>query len=405
MPRRVQGPDGVTHEFPDDATDAEISAALDSQQQPSAAAAATPAPAGRTWTDTLTDWLPAVGGTVGGIVGTAAGPMGTLGGAGLGAAAGEAYKELINRARGAAAPATPTAAAAQIATSGVTQGVAPELVGMGVGRAMSAVAPRIMQSAVKPGIRNLVRDVKAGASTPKVVQTLLDEGVNVTPGGLAKLQGLFDATNAEIKAAVASAPGTIDKRAVAAQTLNTAQQFSKQVNPTNDLKAIGAVTQEFLDHPIYTGKTLTPAEAQASKIATYQSLKDKYGKVGAASIEAEKALARGLKEEIAAKVPGISALNERDGKLLEALDQVGRRVALAGNKDPIGFAWVTHNPLTFLTALFDRSPAVKSMVARGMYANAERAARVAPGTIRVALTALTSTGGSEDAPALENTAK
>lgn len=39
MPRRVKGPDGVTHSFPDDATDDEIGTALEGLQTPSAAAA------------------------------------------------------------------------------------------------------------------------------------------------------------------------------------------------------------------------------------------------------------------------------------------------------------------------------------------------------------------------------
>ncbi len=50
MPRRVQGPAGVVHEFPDDATDAEIAAALDAESP--AAASAAPE---RTWGDTAVD--------------------------------------------------------------------------------------------------------------------------------------------------------------------------------------------------------------------------------------------------------------------------------------------------------------------------------------------------------------
>jgi hypothetical protein len=53
MPRRVKGPDGVTHQFPDDATDDEISAALDSLQPSS--------PAPDTGGDVILDNLRALG--------------------------------------------------------------------------------------------------------------------------------------------------------------------------------------------------------------------------------------------------------------------------------------------------------------------------------------------------------
>lgn len=49
MPRLVKGPDGVTHAFPDDATDQEISAALDAAPT---TGKGTPA---RTWADTASD--------------------------------------------------------------------------------------------------------------------------------------------------------------------------------------------------------------------------------------------------------------------------------------------------------------------------------------------------------------
>jgi len=79
---------------------------------------------------------------------------------------------------------------------------------------------------------------------------------------------------------------------------------------------------------------------------------------------------------------------------MAAMDGVGRRVALSGNRDPVGFAWVAHHPTTFITALLDRSPAVKSLLARGLYTQAATAARVSPDLIRVALGAIAQ-GGSE----------
>lgn len=255
-----------------------------------------------------------------------------------------------------------------------------------LGAGMSWMAPRLMHSAVKPTLA-MVKEYNTSAQG--IVKTLLDEGINVTEGGLAKLQGLFNATNAEIRTALQNATGSVSKPAVAARALTTAAKVAKQTNPTRDLAAVGETVEEFLNHPVYPGNLSLP-EAQAMKVGTYQQIGKKYGEVSSAAIETQKALARGLKEEIAAEVPEISALNERDSALMAALDAVGRRVALSGNKDPIGFAWVAHNPTTFVAALIDRNPTIKSLLARGMYDHAAKVAKVSPAVLRTALAAIAS---------------
>jgi hypothetical protein len=109
--------------MPDEATDAQISAALGAIP----AANAKDAPKARTWTDVVVDALPAagaiVGGTAGAIGGTAfgvgvGGVHGSIGGAALGGSAGEAAKQLINRVRGSAAPSTSSEAASAIGMEG-----------------------------------------------------------------------------------------------------------------------------------------------------------------------------------------------------------------------------------------------------------------------------------------------
>lgn len=388
------------HTFPDDATDDEISAALDRRQAP-----APNAPRQRTWTDTAVDALPAVGGAVGGAIGAIGGAVGGfgvggvpggIGGAMVGGAAGESARQLVNRARGADTPSTPGQAAAGIGVQGAVQG-ASQAVGAGIGAGMKAAAPWLMQSALKPTVSTLK---EYGTTAPRIVKTLLDEGVSVTDAGLAKLQRLLTSTNAEIRAAVQGATGSIEKKHVAARVLPTAAKVSQQVNPGKDLQAVGGVVDEFISHPVVSGPRMSVPEAQAMKVGTYEQIGKKYGEVSSAEIEAQKALARGLKEEIAAEVPGIAKLNARDSQLMAAADSVGRRVALSGNKDPVGFAWVAANPTTFLAALMDRNPAVKSFVARGLYQTAGAMTKVSPQLIRAAVVALT-TSGSDAGPGRE----
>lgn len=344
-------------------------------------------PAERDWIDAFTEWLPAIGGTVGGVAGTVAGPLGSMGGAALGGMAGEAYKELMQRARGRSAPESAGEAVKAIATQGAVHGLS-EGVGLGVGAVVKPLGARMMQGAVKPGLKFFTKG-DAGA-TPQVVKTLLDEGINVTPGGVAKLQRLIASTNDEIKAAIAPVAANTSAALKSTRHLSDlSKRYTSQVNPQPDIDAISAVGENFLTHPsISRTGTLTIGEKQAMKQGTYARIGEKYGTERAAGLEAEKAIARGLKDDIADEVPAIAGLNAKEGKLLEALDAVGRRVAVAGNRDPIGFAWVANNPTTFLAALMDRSPAVKSLLARGLYNHAGQLAKVPPALIRTAAVAI-----------------
>lgn len=368
------------------------------------------APPTSTWVDTVVNALPwlagAAGGVVGGVGGTVAGfgvggVPGAAAGAAVGGAGGEALKQNINTLRG-KPMASPMAAAAQIGRQAAIQG-GSELAGQGLAKGVSLAAPILMQSAVKPAPA-MLKDARTTA--PKLVQTLLDEGINVTEHGLSKLETLLGATNDVISDLVKNAPGKVLPGDVAQRTVRVADRAMMQVNPTSDVQAVKDVATEFLNHPRFSSPTtpaaqalgaparaarpLSVAEAQTMKQGTYQKLAGSYGELSSATKEAQKALARGLKEEIAREVPEISALNAREGDLIAGLEAVGRRVALSGNKDPIGFAWVAHRPMTFLTALMDRSPAVKSMLARGLYVPAGKVAKVDPQLIRVAVSAVAS---------------
>lgn len=397
MGQQHRRPTADDFEFPPDAKPDEIAAFLKKQppiKSPPQPAAGRGSPGFRQPTSKqLIDTLPMVGGAIGGAI-SAPGVVTSVGGAAFGAAAGEAAKQHLNRAFGNDAPTSPMEAAGDMLTQGAVSGAA-QGVGIGLGAGMTKAAPWLMQKALKPS-RTLLEEYRTTGG--KLAQTLLDEGVNVTSAGLSKLQSLLGKTNAEIRALVAEAPGQIEKKSVAARVLPVASKRAQQTNPTKDLKAIGETVEEFLDHPVYKGPSLSVPESQAMKQGTYQAIGKKYGEVSSAEIEAQKALARGLKEEVAEAVPQVSKLNQRDSELMAATDAVGRQVALSGNKDPVGFAWVTQNPTTFLAALIDRNPVIKSMLARGMWANAARAGKVTPDAIRAAVVALTTLGSDAQPP-------
>lgn len=294
--------------------------------------------------------------------------------------------------------AVPIAGLTAMAVSGAQGGTPSENLTQGLLNAggeaaaplLSAAAPmagRLMQSALKPaGGRSVLADIRAGLPIPKVVQTLLDEGVSVSQRGVVKLSELLSQQHQATSDVVQSLKGTYPKQEVTEAVLPVIDRFSKQAAPQADLRTIGDVVHDFMAHPVYRN-AMTPQELQAMKTATYKELEGQYGQLSSAGIETRKALARGAKEgiETLAAQQGrgdIRAMNAREGRLLEAMEAVVKRVAQTGNTNPLGLAALTHAKTAFLSALIDRSPAVKSMLARGLYQSAGAAAGVSPTLLR-----------------------
>lgn len=353
----------------------------------------------------ILDWLPALfaggGGIIGGIAGGA--PSGGIGalpgatsGAALGGSAGEAVKQLINRFVGNPAPETATDAATAIGQQGAVQG-ATELVGGGIVSPMMQFAgKRLMQSAAKPGASTILKNVKTG-ETPEAVKFLLDQGVNVSDAGIAKLNRILTATNDEIKTVVSGLKGHIYPEAVAARVDDVTARARTQVNPLKDVADAAGAKDEFLatragadTRPL---SPMSPAEAQALKQGTYRSLGDKaYGQLSSTSIEAQKALARGLKEDIASEAAKVGVdltkLNAKEAAAIQTKEAVARRLAVAGNRDPVALAWLASNPVAGMASILERSPAVKSLLARGLYSSAANAANLPENTLRLMITAI-----------------
>jgi Fe-S cluster assembly scaffold protein SufB len=106
--------------------------------------------------------------------------------------------------------------------------------------------------------------------------------------------------------------------------------------------------------------------AQEMKQGTYKRLREKYGELGSADTEAQKALARGLKEEIAATVPEVGPMNARESSLLNAKEILDKRVLTAGNKNPLGIGGLSPRLGNLAAMMTDRSELVKSLIARGL---------------------------------------
>lgn len=262
----------------------------------------------------------------------------------------------------------------------------PTIVGTGVGARvgsapMEATGKFLMQSALKPP--------KAALETGKAqqaIQTMLDDGVNVSAGGALKLRQEIARLNNEIKQAIAASPATVDKNVVASELQNVLNKFAKQVNPQTDIKAIRQAWDEFLNHPLLAGKNNIPVQlAQEMKQGTYKALGSKsYGELQGASVESQKALARSLKDELAKAVPGIEKLNARESALINAETLIAARELMSKNREVMGIGaggLGFMNPFTLVAWMSDRSPHIKSILARAAYSGRETIPGTAGGVI------------------------
>lgn len=340
---RFTGPDGrvlkVTGDTPP--SEAELDAMF--------AQSAEPAAPERTWTDTAVDALPMVGGTVGGILGGMGGTAfgvgiggvpGAVGGAALLGGAGESAKQLINRARGKAAPATPSDAASAIATQGAIQGGA-ELIGQGVVKGASAVGRGLYRGYLKPSL------AKASiGKADRVVETALQEGLPITQGGVAKAGRVAKELGAQVDDLLrqADAAGeTVDLHSVANKVRKFADaKYFQPGRPGADYDAAMKIADSLDLHPSLNGETVVPVSvANKIKRGIWQSLgENSFGVERDATKTAQKFAGSQLRKSVergatAAGLPAVGPLNARQGALLEAARTLTRAVGREANKNQV----------------------------------------------------------------------
>jgi len=240
----------------------------------------------------------------------------------------------------------------------------------------SGVAERLYQSALKPSLAK-----KNLPSIQDQIATGLREGIPVSKQGAEKIaqniNELKDISDAFIKEAtikgVGVNPGNVTKRLD-----SLTKRYSQQVNPIADIKAINQVRAEFEDVMRKSNINEMPASlAQEIKRNTYKTLRKKYGEETLARYEAQKALARGLKEELATAIPELSPVNARMSDLLGLQKQMEKAVSRISNREIFGLGTqlaagaavgaITHQPAMVASILALKlilgKPEVKSKIA------------------------------------------
>ena len=228
------------------------------------------------------------------------------------------------------------------------------------GDKLSDKAKTLMQSALKP---TLPQSQSGKAET--AINTLLEHELPVTQDTVELLADKISNLNEDIASQIAGSTGTVKKSNVLKRLGNLGSERKLQVAPESDINAINDIQRQFLQYNKggYNPDVIPVQTAQALKQGTYSSLANKYGKEAGAAEEAQKALARGLKEEIASEMPSVANLNSQESKLLDTLDVTERRMFMTLNKDPFGWSMLATHPLKTAAMLMDRSPAFKSLAA------------------------------------------
>ena len=341
MPRKVRGPDGVVRIFPDDATDAEIAAALDAiDRQPSLMA---PKP---TWGDMAVNALPSIGGTLGGLAGgtlgagTVVGAVpGAITGATAGGGVGEAIRQLVDRFMGVDQPTPLLQRAKDVAVEGAVQGGA-EALGAGASKF-------IIQPAAKAVMRGYLKPSLAATEIRKareIVDTALSEALPVTAGGERRAERLIADINKQVGGMLQGVKGKVDLQAVANKVRSFAQaKYFKPGVSDADYQAALEVADLIDQHAslkLPSGARITQVNAKgANEIKTAVRPNSRaYGQQGAsAEAEARKAAGSDMRqaiEDVAAKEgkTEIGPLNERERKLIDAQGAILRAAGREENK-------------------------------------------------------------------------
>jgi hypothetical protein len=304
----------------------------------------------RTWADTAVDALPTVagaaGGIIGGIGGTAfgmgvGGVPGAVGGAALGGATGEALRQLVNRARGAEAPATPLAAAKAIGTEGAVQG-ATEVAGAGLGGVAKVAGKALVENAVRPTM-SLVREF------PDVINTIVKERLpvgrslpGVAKGSEQALAKLGEASRGvrELLAKADAAGTTFEASSLIQKPiLELVDDIARQPLGDAQERQLGGMLDEFLrrNHGPLTPTAVKELKARAQAIAkpVYRAVEKGFPVTAEQSLNARfnAAVGTGAKESLET-IAGVGEGEARKKSLIgatRALKQAeNRRLSLAG---------------------------------------------------------------------------
>lgn len=229
-------------------------------------------------------------------------------------------------------------------------------VGNAINSGVRTTSRKLMNSALKPST------VADPADVNVAIDTLLNNGINVSRGGAAKLQNMIRGTSQEVDSMVNAASGNVSKQDVLKALDRSTQKFATQATPTKDLKAIRRVRDEF--ERVWPDQIPVPVAHQLKK-GTYTAINSKnYGELSGATTEAQKDIARGLKEGVENLVSGVKGKNKSLQEYMTTMQFLDRAAGRETNKDILGLALLAGSPEQTAAMELSRNALLKSYLAR-----------------------------------------
>ncbi len=189
---------------------------------------------------------------------------------------------------------------------------------------------------VPPSVKGSVRD--------RAIKTGLEGEILVSEKGLGKLQGNIDQINRQIADAidnmkqtknVTSEVGTIDMKEVV-KRIDDLKKFYQNLPPEVSKEYIAPLSE--MQRKYASAGVITPAEAQKMKQTLYALNRKHYGELSSTITEGNKAIARGLKEELVKQHPELSTLNATDSDLINLEKYLERAVNRIGNREALNLS-------------------------------------------------------------------
>jgi hypothetical protein len=202
------------------------------------------------------------------------------------------------------------------------------IVNPAVRKGAAAASNRLMTSVLKPSLRQMQKEPQLGFKAAKLgltgsKQQIAQKAEKLIVENEAKLQKILD-----------NSKGSVDATKIADNLDALKRPFAN----TGDDASVAAI--EKLQNTLRSKGTLSAKDANQLKRDFYSTLKDSVygpgtGKLGA-SVQAEKASARGLKEGIEQVEPTVMPINKRTGVAGNVRDAAVRQELMGGRKDVMG---------------------------------------------------------------------
>jgi len=295
---------------------------------------------------------------------------------------------------------------ADIAGSGVTEGAsrvglptevaaglgvaanigAGAVVAGGGGKLATSAAPILqnasrilMQSAVKPNLK-----ARTSGAAPKAIETMLDRGIPATAGGLEATQAKVTALEGRINSILEESTATVDKFEIAKNLKSVVEDTKLKLNRASNFEEIRKAYSDFSNHDAIKnlGDKIPVHLANKMKQAFYKELSEKAYQPGAqlgSYDKAEKALAKGIRGEVAKAEPSVVPTLEEQSELINVIKVLAPRVAVEGNKNILGLGVLSPTAEKMVVFMLDRYPWFKSWLAYTMNKGAERIPQAAAG--------------------------